>query len=529
MNNNGNKKNQYARLYKKINKNISLISKEDKEGKRIYSSFDNGKMKVLSFQRKESAAFDVVWLDKIEDTLNELLSIVQNPRKVIKSEGNVIPVELAKKTNNESIRHLASHSQFVKNIDEEGNITPNKILSFTSDDDYNIYENRFIATLIKRLVIFVEKRYEYLIHHSELSEYDSTYYKIKTVVDGQEVEIETKINIKKSMPEEIVKEPNEYLFRVKKVRDYLRYLYTSPFMKMFKNDKEISGRIIQTNIIRKNPTYRKCFQLYKFLEGYVGLGVNYKVEETYLSPSEDDLESYKNNLFATYLINHNEVKEITPIKEVTKKNKPVILKNIDDELFTYGDLLDKEISFVRIDDKYLKQKEEMHKTLPVNPKKKEKEYYQEQYEEKKENKEEIKLTKALLKRQKEEEILFKKKQAELIQKQKKEEERLKKEEEERIRLYNENLLNEARKLLQDDSRNYVLDESNIIENKIKQKELDKQKVNEVIESETLEEEENEYSLIEDTDNEITTNNSKQAHKGNLKKWKNKKRKIKRKK
>ena len=78
---------------------------------------------------KGSSFFNDEWIRKIEDCIYELGQIVNNPLEVTTTEGNIVPVELAKKINYESIQHLASHTQYIKDIDEEGNVVPSKILS----------------------------------------------------------------------------------------------------------------------------------------------------------------------------------------------------------------------------------------------------------------------------------------------------------------------------------------------------------------------------------------------------------------
>ena len=39
-------------------------------------------------------------------------------------------------------------------------------------------------------------------------------------------------------------------------------------MKKLKTEKDVHNPIIQTNIIRKNPLYHHCYEVYKFIERY---------------------------------------------------------------------------------------------------------------------------------------------------------------------------------------------------------------------------------------------------------------------
>ena len=69
----------------------------------------------------------------------------------------MVPVELARNISSESVIHLTSHTENIKEITEEG-VMPHKILTNISEIEYGIYENRFIMTLILRLRDFVTER-----------------------------------------------------------------------------------------------------------------------------------------------------------------------------------------------------------------------------------------------------------------------------------------------------------------------------------------------------------------------------------
>ena len=145
---------QVNRRYHSALKNITKGAYE----KEILDSLTNGKNTYMRVDRQESSSFDNSWIETIEGVIFDLGEIVQNPRLNTKTEGAIVPVELARKTNAESVQHLASHTQYIKEIDDLGNVIPSKILTILHDDEIRTYENRFIATFIRRLVLFVEMR-----------------------------------------------------------------------------------------------------------------------------------------------------------------------------------------------------------------------------------------------------------------------------------------------------------------------------------------------------------------------------------
>ena len=267
-----------------------------------------------------------------------------------------------------------------------------------SDDDIRTYENRFIATFVRRLVLFVEKRYEFVSKFAELHDDEVLYFKNKSFVDGATVEIETKIKISHKSDDELSLKSNAYVERIKKIRTYILYFYSSPFMQKLKTEKDVHNPILQTNIIRKNPKYHHCFEVYKFIEKYDQLGVNYKVDEHYSQFTEDEMNEINRTLFANYITLKGKDRSKNA-KTNSKVYKPRILNSLDDESFIYGPLLSGPIEFVRTDEQYQQYLEsKLRKDLPLHPTKAEKEYYADEYAAKAEFKQDQKQLNDLVKR-----------------------------------------------------------------------------------------------------------------------------------
>lgn len=64
---------------------------------------------------------------------------------------------LPKKITADSVRHLSQHTQFITE-NAAGEIQPTRILNVTTEESYDLYENRFVYHLIQRLFAFVDKR-----------------------------------------------------------------------------------------------------------------------------------------------------------------------------------------------------------------------------------------------------------------------------------------------------------------------------------------------------------------------------------
>ena len=440
---------------KQINRSYQSKMKALIKGKHeeeIFDSLKNGKNSYLRLDRLASSSFDKSWIETIEDVIFDLGAIIANPRSTTKVEGSITPVELAKKITGESVQHLASHTQYIKEVDEYGNVIPSKLLSMYADDDIHTYENRFIATFVRRLMLFITKRYEYITKYAELRNEEVLFFKNYSVVDGADVEIETKVKVSyKNETEEEVRN-SKYIDRIIQTRQYILYFYNSPFMKALKTEKDVRNPIIQTNIIRKNPKYRHCYEVYRFIESYDKLGVNYKIDENYSLFKDEEINELNRTLFANYITLKGN-SESKSSKKNTKVYKPRILTSLDDESFIYGPLFEGPIEFVRTDEGYQKYLDsKVRKDLPLHPTKKEKEYYSLEYEKKSENKEDLKQKNDLIKRTEKQVNQFEKKVKNILAK--REEARLKllELEAETIRQEEQDLLEAARREIIDASK-----------------------------------------------------------------------------
>ena len=425
--------------------------KKDKYAAELFAALEAGKNSYMRIDRLESSNFDMVWIKEIENCIYELGEIVANPKEVTKTVTGIVPVELARKTGAESVQHLASHTQYIKEITEEGDVVPNKILNIGSEEDIHTYENRFIATLIRRLVLFIEKRYEFVKKFSILHDEEILYYKTKAIVDGSEVEIETKVKVRSESDSEAANMSNSYVNRIVKLREYVMYFYGSKFMKELKTERDVRNPIVMTNILRKNPKYHKCYELYRFIERYDKLGVSYKLDEDASIFTDEELKELNTVMLTNYLAIKGKDRS-KETKGFSRTYKPRILTSIDDEQFIYGDLLKGPIEFLRVDEGYQQYlDEQLKQDLPPRPTKVEKEYYQEELEAKNTRKAEKAALDKLAKRKKKEQADYEKQvRAIMAQREKEEQERLareaeaaRKEEERRIEEIRQALVRDA--------------------------------------------------------------------------------------
>ena len=437
------KLSKYQTLQKKLmSQTTKLFDLSDV--KELYTALSNGENSYLRFDRFESSAMDMTWVKQIEEAIPDLNEIVNNPKRTIQTLAEVVEIEKVKKTSRESVQHLASHSQFVKTIDEDGNVTPSKILNVYNDDFFAIYENKFVATLLRRLFIFVEKRYDYIIHQATLRDVEMLYFKNKTNIDGSVIEIETKIRYSKPSLDDADEKLAKMIKRINDIRRYLRFFGNSEFMRILHRERDVRNPILQTNIIRKNPKYRHCYHLWQFINSYNEAGVEVKVEENFSKLSEEDLKEINKTLVMNFLALKG---RDAPKEEVKPKiYRPRILKTYDDDMYNPGPSFDAPVEFIRVDEKY-RQYMDTLKDLNPHPTRAYQEYMKNEYAENKFKREDTAQTESLIKRSEHEYKRYEKQQEELIQKEKEDwemisdlaEQAIQNEQEERLRALREEL------------------------------------------------------------------------------------------
>lgn len=418
---------------------------EDAKNREVYEPVRKGKNTYLRVDRTQTTDLDLTWVKRIEDCIPTLGTITTNPKKVMQIFSEVVAVEKAKKITAESVVHLASHTQFVKTVDEAGNITPNKILNIYNDDNIKMYDNKFIATLIRRLTMFVEKRYDFILNNAKMEDVSMLYYKNETEIDDSKIEIETRVKFTKPADESEGNSIQAFLKRINEIRKYLRYFGHTEFMKIMHSERDVRNPILQTNIIRKNPLYRKCYHLWQFLDKYTGAGVEVRVKEVVYDLDDEQIENINKSMFVDYITLRAKDNDSVGAPKY-KSYSPKIVKTLDDDVYTFASLYDGPVDYVRVDDKY-REFLERPKEVPQHPTKAEQKYFKEEYKHNREVKENSAALDSLIKRREAEAAKYLKETAELLDRQKKEAEAARRQAElDRIRAQ-EQRIEDARSIL----------------------------------------------------------------------------------
>lgn len=242
-----------------------LIDKRDTFLKKIESD-----MHYTLNRKSDTLSFD--WLDEIEKACPFIDNIVRHPKVTLIKDEMVVDVARAKKITVDSVKDLAKHSDYIDNINENDEVELSKILDIRSDETYNIYENRFLYTLLKDLDSFVydkEKELEDLdLADDKILEYSST-----SVVDDEKIEIDLRVAATKetdgnqnSLKSLIDKESE----RIKRIKEYITSWLRSDLVKSLDriHTPLINPPVKPTNVILKNPNFQVAVKLWEYIRNY---------------------------------------------------------------------------------------------------------------------------------------------------------------------------------------------------------------------------------------------------------------------
>ena len=290
---------------------------------------------TISLNRKiMEKTIDVSWVETIEAGLVHIDNVMRNPRKTIVNVEEVVPIALSKKITVDSIKHLAQHTDLIQSVDPKtGKITPSKVLNVHKEESMLTYENKFVNTLIDRLYIFINRRYEKLKAVTDDEEVFSMEYNTVAETNGgssykMTVKIETADSLEKT------DENGSTLWqRVEKIRQIIESYKASPFCQQMGNNY-IRPPVMRTNAIMKNVELKACLMLWQFIESYDKVGYEINVSDSAQKPEDNYIE----NLYSVAAVNFllfrvftaGEGKEGEVLK--TKKTKaaaPRIIRKFD--------------------------------------------------------------------------------------------------------------------------------------------------------------------------------------------------------
>lgn len=346
----------YLELYLEYKDSLASLTTDNVFYDAMENCIDTGENKYSLFNRYFEKKIDLKWVEEIEACIIPLDNIMRVPRKFIVQEEEIVPIERARKITNESIRHLAQHTNMIAKV-EGDDVTPNQILNVFREESFEVYENRFVYTLMQNLIRFIDVRYNVLFNVSD----DDNMASLKMESDftrGRE-KVTYKLEVAaQSGGGELddtatgLEGENASAFqRIERIKKIINEYAHSPFMKELQNCVPVRPPIMRTNAIQKNPNFRACLKLWQFIQSYTDLGYEITVKESNDMVSDE----YRNQLNQMMALNYmmlkaNTLSEDAVGKQKRRKLKPKLLKRLAEELVLDYDMEDVEIQRVFVEE-----------------------------------------------------------------------------------------------------------------------------------------------------------------------------------
>ena len=254
--------NEHALAYEKFR--YEYFDKPDNE----IESIRSGDLKMYAVDQSAEVKDYTALFERMEEASSAFKSICEKPKSHLKAVNEVRPIDTVKRIGYESIPYLAAHNEDWLARTASG-LKPARLFSRVEDDEYQIYENRVVKTLIDLIISFLRKeekelkdQYEQL--HGIINSgvqigsfgFDVSFQKAVSelmVSDGKGHEHRSKAL---DLVDKLHKEALQLLKKYRKLKSTRLYRY-------LKKTKAIANPLNETNILLMDKHYSVVFKLWK--------------------------------------------------------------------------------------------------------------------------------------------------------------------------------------------------------------------------------------------------------------------------
>ncbi len=341
-------------LYNSFSTQMEPIQADDRYFRYLFEMAQASDTTIEQKREELVKVIDEEWISMIEDSLDAINAIIEKPRRFITTEEEVVPVSLAKKISADSVRHLSQNTQFIAQSDD-GSIHPTKILNVNTVETYDLYENRFIYHLIQRLLTFVDKRTDVIFWSTgnEIQNHLKMHSKIDDAYEEIEYTVEMTVKNRQSFAENDADNMDTFM-RIDRVRRLVMALRNASFCQIMAGCATVRSPIQRTNLIMKDPNYRKCYQLWQFMERYDNVGYTIDVEDTALAFDDEYMVQMYTNLINNYAVFKSLTEDDRNLKELASVHRdpvsPKFVKEIKEEIVDSPDIPDVEVRRVFVEE-----------------------------------------------------------------------------------------------------------------------------------------------------------------------------------
>lgn len=227
------------------------------------------------------------WVDAIRKAIPFVSDAVMENRQFVRSDGEVVPIEKVRTVGKDTVTDLARHSNYITRNPEStgGKIIPDKLMMPLKDNDFAIYENRFLYTLLVYLSQFIEIRLNEILAVTGK-------YEAKTRIVKKQTSKTRNLSFEMTLDDTIFNDPYaskkrgsfEAIDTIKECLNQTKMLLMTPLMKIVSKAPMVRDPVVKTNVFRFDHNFRESLALYQFLHAYSKKGYTIENISTKLSP-----------------------------------------------------------------------------------------------------------------------------------------------------------------------------------------------------------------------------------------------------
>ena len=273
------------------------------------------------------------WIIEIEKGLVFIEKAIAEERQFIRTDGETVPIEKAKKVSRDSVEHLARHSNMITHVPKkEGDpIVPDAIYIDEKLSDYAVYENRFLYMLLYQLREFISMRLDkitklrrtYICDFEFKKDLSSKYRNLITSNTLHEERYDNPYPLNDDRSLDLIK-------RIEDIEQIVVSMLNGNLMTEVSKAPMVKPPITKTNVLKMNNNFKNALALYNFICDYKKDG--YEAEEVIkeFAPFSDEMAD--EFLELPMLLSHLTSKygnEITELLEINFQEEEDRLKRLE--------------------------------------------------------------------------------------------------------------------------------------------------------------------------------------------------------
>ena len=259
---------EYASAYEQFQYEYNDLTEDEIKG------ICSGHLKMYAVEQSAEVRDWSDTFQMIEEAFSAFKTICDKPKSHLKAVNEVRPIETVKRVGYESISYLASHSEDWLARTASG-LKPARLFSRVEDDEYQIYENRVVKTLIDLILAFLRKTEKELRDQSE---------QLRGIINSsvQTGSFGFDVSFQKAVAELLSSDDKDSEYRSKaldlaeklhrqarRLLKKYRGLRQSRLYRYLKRAKAITNPLNETNILLMDKNYNVIFKLWKVVHDVI--------------------------------------------------------------------------------------------------------------------------------------------------------------------------------------------------------------------------------------------------------------------